>query len=238
MIIDNLKISVFCVSEDIKKMNLFIEKDIKAYDFMSKDWYHYDINNSFWKSIEGCVRDTLPNYTLWNFEQSILEDTKINRLKGIAKSYIRDGERTGEYRGYVEMRDNELEFVSLHKHTVNGTKQNKTVLRFFTALECTHGGIFNNCVDYQGYFLLLPKNIQEEKIVTFLKNWKSVNNTSDKNILEVNIDIYNFLIDNKGILIEEYNDSKYYEYKGEEYGYIIIDPFDLCHIDCPIPPSQ
>ena len=234
MIIDDPEISVFDVAKKVKKQNHFVSKGLKAYEFMSNDWYNYNIFNSFWQNIQECVEENLLNYTLWEFDQSFLEDTRINRFRGIAKDIIREGKRSGAYRGYVEMKDNELEYIPKPNQTI---KHNETGLRFFTALECTHGGHINNCVDAWGYFLLLPKEIKEETIVIFLKKWKPITKTTDKKLLEINRDIYDFMIENKGALIESYSDASYYEYKGETSGYILIDPLGICPVERSAPSS-
>jgi len=235
MIINDPEISVFDVSEDVKNMNSFTNKELRAYDFMSNARYHYNIDYSFWQNIQVCVAENLPNYTLWKFDQSVLTDTRINRFKGIAKSYIREGKRSGAYRGYVEMRDNELEYIPKPNQAIKNN--DKSVLRFFTALECTHSGYINNCAGAWAYFLLLPKDIKEETIISFLKKWKSISSTNDKKLLEINNDIYYFIIKNKGLLIEPYNDFSYYSYKGQEIGYILIDPLGICPVDRAAPAS-
>lgn len=234
MIIDCSKLAVFDITEEVKRNNPFANKELKAYEFMSRDWYSYGAHYSFWESIQKCVENNLPNYSLWHFNQIILEDTKINRFKSVAKDYIRKGKRSGEYRGYVVMRENEFEFVAPHKHPTKGIgiKNNKKILRFLVALEYKRVGVFGNEVPQDsGYLLLLQKDIKEEKIISFLKKWESINSTSDKELLQINIDIYNFLIENKGILIEAYSDSTYYEYKGEAAGHILIDFYNKCYID-------
>lgn len=232
MTIDDTKIVFLDITKQVKENNPFVRKELKAYEFMNSDWYGNNVYYSFWKRIQKCVSKKLPNYSLWYFNQVVLEDTKINRFKGVAKNYIRKGKQTGEYRGYVIMKENELKIVSPHKYQTKG-ETNKTILRFYIALEYKNIGVFDIDIESgesPGYYLLLPKNIKEETIITFLKNWKSINSTCDKELLQINIDIYNFLIGNKGILIEGYNDSSYYEYKGEAEGFVIVDPFNLCPI--------
>ena len=230
MITNDTKFAFLDISEQIKESNPYVQKELKAYEFINRDWYSNNVYYSFWEKIKRCVEKKLLNYSLWYFNQVVLEDTKINRFKGVAKNYIRRGKQTGQYRGYVVMKENELKIVSPHKYQTKG-ETNKTILRFYIALEYKNIGVSDIGVEFgesPGYFLLLPKNIKEETIITFLKKWKPVNSTCDKELLQINIDIYNFLIDNRGILIENYNDSSYYEYKGEAEGFIIIDPFSLC----------
>jgi len=221
MIINDPEISVFDIAEEVKKVNNYMCPNIKAYDFMSNDRYHYNIQFSFWKSIEECVEDNLKDYHVWVFRKSTLvKDTRITRHKGCVKKYIVEGEKTGAYRGYEVVKE-------------ESSKNIEKGLRFYNALELTHGEkLFNpydtNVGGEKYYYIFLPKDINSNSIISLLQNnW----NLEKKRALEIDKVLYEFLVKNKGIFIEMYNDFNYYEYRGEEMGCILIDPCGLCSIE-------
>lgn len=221
MIINDPEISVFNIAEEVKKVNAYIYSDIKAYDFMSNNWYYYNIGSSFWRSIEECVKDNLQDYHLWIFIKStLIQDTRISRYKGCAKKYILEGKKTGAYRGYEVVKE-------------ESSKNIEKGLRFYNALELTHNKkLFNPYVTNVGgekyFYIFLPQDIDCILIQKLLENnW----NLEKKRALEIDKVLYEFLISNKGVFIEAYGDANYYEYRGEETGYILIDPFGLCPVE-------
>ena len=214
----NKIISISDITKEVKRLNSFVGSKLKAYDLMSKSWYYYDIDEVFWNNIEKCVKENLSNYELWLFCISIeIQNKKLNIYKGCAKRYINKVNNSSLFKGF--------EIAKI---------KNDSIIHFYCALKLSENNKFKNeydiCPSLKKYYLLLPKDIEDSTIVDFIQH-KWNNSLKSKKAIEIEKELYSFLVKNKGILIEEYNDSKYYEYKGEASGFILIDPLSLCPIE-------